>query len=217
MEELQAYYDGLTKFEKNFLATYSSGGVYEAFNRAMREGQQLTKKESELKYAFLSIFAHAPPLKEDITVYRGVKMDEKAFKKAMFKVQTSFTSTSISKEVATKPHFKSNCCLMTLTIPKGSRVLYYHQAPHYEHEVILPPGFNWNLKVDPSNKLHYTGVYTPYDPYMIKSLCTYQDLDLMNLLSETTKEVLYAVAIHCVEHSVGNVTLASNILGAAWK
>lgn len=80
-----------------------------------------------------AIFEGAPPLPSPLTVYRGVKNKKQ-------RPRAGFVSTSLSKEQA--EHFmdpEKKCCLLTLQIPEGTRVLPLFVLSRYplEAEILL--------------------------------------------------------------------------------
>lgn len=91
------------------------------------------------------IFEKCPPLKTSITVYRGVWYDDAGAYKPSYKhlcvFDKGFVSTSFNMKTARGfVPGKDGCCVLQLTIPKGTRVLPLatHGSIPAEQEVLLP-------------------------------------------------------------------------------
>ncbi len=98
----------------------------------------------------LNIFKKAPPLKEELTVYRGVQREEDIHLHG-----NELLSTSYDKDYA-KSQFQKQapCCLLTITLKPGIRTIWieYVSSIPIEHEILIGPPFQIELqKVDSAN------------------------------------------------------------------
>jgi hypothetical protein len=108
------YVDGLDNNIKKSIKWYT-GSQYESFNYALRTKTDLTTSKSKHLANLDKAFDNVPLLENEITVYRGINSG-KIYKNA-------FVSTSLSKEVAVYFINDRKCCLMHITLSKGSRIL----------------------------------------------------------------------------------------------
>jgi hypothetical protein len=103
----------------------------------------------------IGIFDRAPPLTNELVVYRGLKTYEELFDPKL----TNFTSTSRNIDIAKYFHFRSDlpqhetysfdadkqpgCCLLRILLPRGSKVLVpMLPGTRYgeQEEILLQPG-----------------------------------------------------------------------------
>ena len=85
-------------------------------------------------------FSVIEPIEKPIIVYRGIQSSAEALRMQF----PSFISTSASIDVARDFRGDSVCCLFTIHVPAGSKVLYIPKEMHYEEddeeEVLLQGG-----------------------------------------------------------------------------
>jgi hypothetical protein len=109
----------------------------------------------------VSIFKKAPLLKEELTVYRGVKREQDIFVHG-----NELLSTSYDKYYA-KDQFQGSapCCLLTITLKPGIRTIWieYVSTLAIEREILVGPPFQVELdKVDSAN---YNVIISPKPIY----------------------------------------------------
>lgn len=106
------------------------------------------------------LFAHVPPTTEDITVYRAVRVKNLGH----LRPNLSYTSTTLVFEQAQMFADEGGCCILCITVPRGSRVL-----PILDNDTVNE-GFqevllnrNTQFKVDVSSRFKI--VYTQHSEY----------------------------------------------------
>ena len=145
----------LTPNELTLLELYT-GGESLWINNFLRDRKmdEMTKLQKQLmkKYSINlnNLIRKSPPSKKNTTVYRGAEaMDEKwknlkPGEELLF-TQKGIISTTFNKNVAIDfIEEDSNCCLLVLRLPKGTRGLYISDISAFsdleEDELLLPHG-----------------------------------------------------------------------------
>jgi hypothetical protein len=120
-------------------------------NKLLQSGKNITDPETldvlnSLDYAFDKI----PPLETSLTVYRGINIKSP---EDMQINNLSFISTTYNKK--STHNFTGKCCIIILTIPVGSKVLFLESISSLpeEREVLLDRGGSFVI----------TGVILPND------------------------------------------------------
>jgi len=111
-------------------------GDCRALNARMREGKKLSKRQQIHKDHIMDIFNSIPPLKEQITVWRG-------FSSKVGYDKNMFISTTIDKSIAYGyVDVVANCCIYQIVITPGSKIIPMWTISGFttEQEILLCPG-----------------------------------------------------------------------------
>jgi hypothetical protein len=156
----------LSVSEKLSLFFYTTGFVYRINQVLLQKPNVSPLNELEAKFSriLFNLCKSIPPLREDITVFRGFTNDLDS---------RMFTSTSLDPDVAvgfistdkaqsrSKRQEQTNplslqyvCCLHVIRIPRGARVFYFPNGmnkitEHDESEVLIPPNMGSYVEVNP--------------------------------------------------------------------
>lgn len=133
------------KSERRLVESYVSHG-YENMNMKLRSNPLSPAPIND-------IIAKSIPLRQDVTVYRIIKENDKMrvpdfgeFVSYGY-LSTSFMLTSLMKEI-----YKSNKSLMIIKVPKGTKCIY---IPSHELELL----FSHNIKLNITSKIKENIVY----------------------------------------------------------
>ena len=110
-----------------------TGEHYYAINEAFRLQRHLDYAvDRKIVQDLMEAFAHVPPLTSPIQTYRGLEQE--------YQNVPSFVSSSMDLETA-EDFSTAECCILSLTIPPGSKVLpmYVISEVRHEQEILLPP------------------------------------------------------------------------------
>ena len=137
------------------LYLYQNGSnIFNDVLRMLKTENKLIKMLADIELAFKLI----KPTTEDIIVYRGVKTKSEEDINLNINI---LTSCAYQKSVAER-FVQTKCCVMTILIPKGSKILCLDTtSPNVykdiEHEILIPPGgkfikngndYIWNQKIE---------------------------------------------------------------------
>lgn len=156
----------LSDNEKMSIFFYTAGFVYR-INQVLLEKPNVSPfsgLEAELSRSLFDLCKRIPPIREDITVFRGFTNDLDS---------RMFTSTSLDPDVGinfiakassrSKKQQQTNplslphvCCLHVIRIPRGARVFYFPNGMHKitrheENEVLIPPNMGSYIEVHPDH------------------------------------------------------------------
>jgi len=164
---------------------YCQEANYKEFNENLRKGLQLTEEQSENLKNLDDAFLGVSPLKNAITVYKGIKED------VVFTSDKAFMSTTIFFDKA-KLFSNDTCCIYQITVSPNSKVLPIRKISTFpeEEEILLDRGGNLTLTgtgVKEGKKIFYI-TYSPKFSHELK-----EDLDKQFLESEFLKLVQTAV------------------------
>jgi hypothetical protein len=108
-----------------------TGTYYKKVNSALRAGRKLVPSVKKIVDDIDSIFEMVKPTTREITVYRGVNSENDL-------LSHSFISTSYDPMVS-YGYVNGICCLMVITIPVGSKVLFLESVSKHrgENEILL--------------------------------------------------------------------------------
>lgn len=132
MNEQIKYVKNLDSDIKKSLKWYT-GDEYSSFNKKLRYGIKLDKEQNMHFDNINFAFENVPPLENIITVYKGVLNNivysDKAF------MSTSRYYDNVLKFAKTY----ENCCVMEITVSKGSKILPLQKLSMYkdEEEILL--------------------------------------------------------------------------------
>ena len=147
-----------SKDAKKALSDYVDGGESLWFNRHLRnEGCQGLSAGSRAKLAeqtsvLNALIYAAPPLDDDIVVYRGTTIECLFATSDGVAPSWSFVGEMLSRGVLSTSTLRSqardfvdddaNCCLFVIRLPRGTRALYVVSTSAWamEEEVMLPHG-----------------------------------------------------------------------------
>jgi hypothetical protein len=138
------YMDAITNYTFHY-------GTALGLNILLQSGKQITDPETlDILNGLDYVFDKIPPLETSLTVYRGI--DTKSPEDMQIN-NLSFISTTYNKKVTY--NFTGKCCIIILTIPVGSKVLFLESISKYptEREVLLDRGGSFAI----------TGVILPND------------------------------------------------------
>ena len=108
--------------------------AYGIINKSLRENNKLSSSYKKIVNNIDTLFDLVEPITEPITLYRGVKQEEES------KSENAFISTSYNIDfVSTTYTDGSNCCLIIINVPVGSKILFVESISNYpfECEVII--------------------------------------------------------------------------------
>lgn len=131
------YVNNLSTNIQKALEYYTSDG-YEYINDYLRHG---VKTYSTKVYPIIqqidSAFAHAPPLTNDIIVYRGIRS---SFNIHHDFTEKAYTSTSDELDIAIDFNGRRKCCVFRIHVPKGQKILPLITCSENksEAEILLP-------------------------------------------------------------------------------
>lgn len=170
-EEQQSFLNSLSEKEKKILSFYTKFGDVIINNilrgnvttenkdlmiaiKNFQENYPEYSKSTEYGFIrvfisdFLNIFKKAPKLKNELTVYRGIKNEN-----YVSPITNELLSTSLSKEHALRFQGQSPCCLLTITLKPGIRTIYMAPISQFlaEDEVLVGPPFKVDSKEKTSN------------------------------------------------------------------
>lgn len=159
MEQHRKYIQSLKPEYRQAVSTYTASGYsyMNAYLRGTMSAEQLmsnhgvTVNEVESLINRLNqVLNNAPPLTQNIMVYRGVNFDTGSLSSFNnLKVgnvidifRDTFNSTSFDRSVSINNFAGDECCLFILYLPVGTKGLYVNQLSSYSHEneYILAPG-----------------------------------------------------------------------------
>ena len=93
---------------------------------------------------FHRIVKNAPPLEYNLIVYRGLSQEFKT--NSHFNKTEQFNSATLDLKIA-RDFIKDTCCMLQISILKGSNVLYLNSISNYpEQEVIINIGSTYLVK-----------------------------------------------------------------------
>lgn len=180
------YIDNLPERLKEQLRDYTGSG-YEDLNETLRQRKNPSGEVKQLIDDLDAIFLSVPPLREDITVYRGMKQ------RLSPELGTSYLSTSL--DIFKARDFTSlKCCLFRIHVPAGSRVLPLRRISEakYEDEVLLDR--YGVLAVTYENIAHgvqeYTTLYIPSTRVIVTPTITKKELDFQLSASEWAERII---------------------------
>ena len=136
---MQSLLDKQIKSIKKYTGIY-----YAQFNKSLRENAVPPNTEDFIVYVNLWNFLNKNRIIEPTTVYRGIRISDdnkQTFDESLERLNTSYTSTSLLKDMAND--FKwGKCCVLNINLPAGARAFDVTKYSEYnEQEVLLAPGF----------------------------------------------------------------------------
>lgn len=148
MDKLVAKSDAFFRDQKQLnpealqsLVDYTTFGSFH-INKVLRENKgdlqnvPEDRKEKKQIIDIDSLFHSADATSKPLTLYRGVKFEE------FTKEDYGYLSTSYDMYVSTSKYInpRSNCCLMVINVPVGTKCLFIENVSAYpdEKEVLLP-------------------------------------------------------------------------------
>lgn len=152
------FLDGIEEETKDLINLYTDSDHYKQINRKLCRNVNLSVKEDKIVSRLKSIFEVITPLKEAITVYRGIK----SYSVNLNRLSCQFISTSL--DINVPKHFMGDeCCLMIITIPAGARVIPLMNISTIpdEYEVLIPENGTWTI----TSKDTY--LYIPSNTYIL--------------------------------------------------
>lgn len=122
---------------------YTSSNYYQEINRKLCKRKKLNEIEKEIVLSLRSVFSTIPPLEQSITVYRGIRSETVE----LDRLSCQFISTSFDERIARLEFRGIECCLITITIPAGAKVIPIKDFSEisYELEVLLPENGQWTI------------------------------------------------------------------------
>ena len=155
------YVKNLDSDIKDSLKWYT-GDNYTDFNRRLRYGKELTD-EQYIHFVNINFaFENVPPLETTITVYKGIIGKNVFSDKAFISTSKYYDNTLKFAETY------NNCCVMEITVSKGSKILPLQILTQYKDEK--------EILLDRNGTLISTGQYIKKvkgDPDMNVLYCTY--------------------------------------------
>lgn len=100
----------------------------------------LNKNIKDVQRHLDAAFAHVPPLKHTLVVYRGIKYNKSVHYSHEPVYNKQYLSTTTDQDVAESFLDDFACCVLHITLPQGTHVLPLMRVSHYpnEFEVLLP-------------------------------------------------------------------------------
>lgn len=145
---------------------------YKDFNRRMREGKELTPEQKKHKKNINNAFDVIDPIEENITVYRGLKInDPKDFQQ----FDKGFVSTSLEIEVTENfVNKEKKCCVAEILVPKGSKALFLINISEADEAEVLLSNKKGKFKITgiqyiENNNTIINVIYIPSDSIVINS------------------------------------------------
>ena len=134
-------------------------------NQSLRDKTHLSMDDSRALANIDRIFTLVPPIETSLTVYRGVAVDSQD---DIDLDNSGFISTTYDKEISTR-FSGSPCCVLVLTIPVGSKVLFVESISSFpeEKEIVLDRSGSFVVTgVKLPNKLRggYVEIFASYIP-----------------------------------------------------
>jgi hypothetical protein len=111
---------------------------YKIINKEIREGGALSSRTEKIVNDIDSIFEMIYPIKEPLTLYRGVTIKD-------IKYDKTFISTTYNEKIAKDFSTRSSCCIIIFSIPVGSKVIFLESISDSpdEQEVLLDRNANF--------------------------------------------------------------------------
>lgn len=131
LDEQIKYMNNLNREIIDSLVFYAGRG-YAVLNYAMRNPAEIAKLPETYLTHIRNIdwaFAHAPPLKSELIVYRGIREPNQI-------ENTSWSSTSLTIKYV-HSYAGEGCCILKITVPAGNKVLPMFVLSDYTEEEIL--------------------------------------------------------------------------------
>ena len=136
-----------------------TGYQFKNLNAHLREGVPLTATEERVAHRLDSVFEELQPIKETLTLYRGIKQEDQVQNKNAF-VSASHTISVAERFVG------KECCLLVITIPPGSKVLFIEDVSRYpqEREVLIERKGAFAITLIDNDAYKVTKIFTTYIP-----------------------------------------------------
>jgi len=136
-----------------------TGYQFKTLNAHLRQGVALTATEERVAHRIDSMFESLQPIKETLTLYRGIKQEDQVNNK------NAFVSASHDISVA-KGFVGKECCLLVITIPPGSKVLFIEDVSRFpkEREVLIERTGGFAITLIDNDAYKVTKIFTTYIP-----------------------------------------------------
>ena len=151
LEDVRKLDPSLSDYLKKYTDDYQINQNMCLKNAPLSDTQRL------LRDNIMKVFEEITPIRESITVYRGLSSTTSI---NLERLRCQFISVSLDKKYVEENFVgDSGCCLMVITIPAGSTIipmLDYSHIPE-EMELLLPPNGNWKLirEMDDDVRIYY--------------------------------------------------------------
>jgi hypothetical protein len=185
IDEINTYMQAIPASDQNIIKLYTWG--YDSLNRKINSGGELNYIERGVFSVLCCTVARAPPLREDIVLYRGINSND-----YIDGVSRSFVSTT-SNPIAAQRFTGNTCCLLKITVKAGTKILSLHSQDlthfTFEKEILLPPGGIFRIveKTHCDQSIYYHVEYSHSGEYPYKPL-TDKDYAYMSIIARITPE-----------------------------
>ena len=164
IERLAYAHTALIKSDSDLIKAilYYTGWQFKNLNINLRTGIPLTVNDQKTANVIDSIFASLQPINQTLTLYRGIKKQEEVHTKS------SFISASHDKMVA-KSFTGRGCCLVVITIPPGSKVLFVEGVSKHpdECEVLIDRTGTFSVTLVQPDVYEATKIFATYIPMAV--------------------------------------------------
>jgi len=170
------FMDNLPPERKQIIKLYTRN--YDSINKKLDRPLNMSIIEKAVYSELMYVFNEIPPLKKDITLYRGI--DEKPF----FNESIPRIS-SLTYDIGAAVNFTNKkCCLLKIKISKGSKLIpmladdITFFVP--ESECLLPPNGTWKVTRVDTKHIVTRGRYYKFDTNIKEYSLTYTSSGIIN-------------------------------------